>query len=215
MQKYKYILFDWDGTLARTLDIWLGALRAALQKRNYNFTDTEIGANYELFRKRFEAQGYPDADDIINEALSEADKNILSVELYSSAVEILEKIHDAGSKLALVTTSTHAQIDPLLKHFGLETIFDAVICADDTKMQKPNPEPVIKAMQMLGATHDNTLLVGDSEKDIQAAHGAGISSMLFYPESHEKFHDIEMLKPLNPTYIICGLSEIDQIIDFV
>jgi pyrophosphatase PpaX len=215
MQKYRHILFDWDGTLAKTLDIWLVSLRNALQKRNYSFSDTEIGANYELFRKRFETEGHSGADDIINEALDVADKNILNVELYPSAVDTLEKIHNFGRKIGLVTTSTHGQIDPLLKHFGLVDLFDSVICSDDTKMQKPDPEPILKAMQILGATHDSTILIGDSQKDILAAHGAGISSMLFYPKSHEKFHDIEMLKSLDPTYVIHSLKEINKIIYLV
>jgi pyrophosphatase PpaX len=215
MQKYRHILFDWDGTLAKTLDIWLISLSNALQKRNYSFSDTEIGANYELFRKRFEAKGYTGADDIINEALNEANKNVLNVELYSSAVDTLEMIHNSGRKIGLVTTSTHGQIDPLLKHFRLVDLFDSVICADDTKMQKPDPEPILKAMQILGATHDSTILIGDSQKDILAAHGAGISSMLFYPKSHEKFHDIEMLKSLDPTYVIHSLKEINKIIYLV
>ncbi len=53
MKRYDYILFDWDGTLARTLDIWLEALKAALLKRSYTLSDEEIGADYEVFSKRF------------------------------------------------------------------------------------------------------------------------------------------------------------------
>jgi hypothetical protein len=39
MKSYKYILLDWDGNPARTLDLWLDALRKGLEKRGHNFTD--------------------------------------------------------------------------------------------------------------------------------------------------------------------------------
>jgi hypothetical protein len=35
MKHYKYILLDWDGNLARTLDIWLAALKTPLEKRGH------------------------------------------------------------------------------------------------------------------------------------------------------------------------------------
>lgn len=70
MKQYDYILFDWDGTIAKTLDIWMEALRGTLEKRGYNFTNAQVGADYGLFRSRFSNLGEVTLDEIVDEALS-------------------------------------------------------------------------------------------------------------------------------------------------
>lgn len=46
---YKYILLDWDGNLARTLDIWLRACREVLARRGIQKTDIEIAESFGKF----------------------------------------------------------------------------------------------------------------------------------------------------------------------
>ncbi|MEO8863092.1 MAG: HAD family hydrolase [Candidatus Saccharimonadales bacterium] len=208
MKQYQYILFDWDGTLVRTLDIWLESLRAASEEHGHYFSDKDIGANFELFRQRFEAQGYSGANTVIERASVLATRDVPRVMLYPCAREALSHLQDTGKQTALVTTSTHEYVDPLLKRHTLNTLFDAVVCGGDTERVKPDAQPVIEAMRSLKADPTSTLLIGDSENDILAARNAGIDSMLFYPESHYKFYDIKDLRSLKPTYVINNLSDI-------
>lgn len=208
MNHYRYILFDWDGTIARTLDIWLDALRASLEKHGHFLSDKEIGANYEIFKTHFETQKHIDVTKIINEAIHVADKNIPSVELYPHALEVLQYLQSSNKQLALVTASLHKQIDPLLKKYGMLDLFDTVVCGDDTEQIKPDAEPIKKALSDLKANSDEALIIGDSESDIRAATNAGIDSMLFYPRTHERFHNINELKLFRPTFIIHDLREI-------
>ncbi len=212
MKHYKYFLFDWDGTLARTLDTWLDSLRQSLEKHGHYLNDSEIGANYEAFKQRFEAQGFEDVDQIVTEALSIAGMKTPSVDLYPQAIEVLKYLHNNHKKLALVTTSVHAQIDPLLIKHDMVKLFDAVICGDETVHLKPHPEPILKVIAALGGKPEEALMIGDSTNDIRAAESAGVDSMLFYPPSHDKFHVIQELKLLNPTYIIHDLKEVMQLI---
>lgn len=83
MKQYQYILLDWDGTLAKTLDIWHNALSEALSKTNYSFSKSEIGANYELFKGRFETRGYLGIDNIIYDALEIASKDVSTINCFS------------------------------------------------------------------------------------------------------------------------------------
>lgn len=210
MKRYTYILFDWDGTIGRTLDIWSNALKDTLDKHGYSFEEG-ISANYELFRVRFQHLGDHVLDDIIKEALAISKRNIPSVELYERSVEVLTILHERNIKLGLVTTSVHSDIDPLLENFGMRQLFDVVVCGDDTIQQKPDADPIIVAMKSLDAIKLKTIMVGDSDKDILAAQNAGVDSVLFYPPEHRKFHDIQDLKNLEPTYIINELREIIDI----
>jgi pyrophosphatase PpaX len=211
MKHYTYILFDWDGTIGKTLDIWFNALKDALAKKGYDFDEAEIGANYEVFRTRFQHLGSQIVEDIIKEALATSKRNISAVQLYERTNEVLDILHKDNKKLGIVTTSTHRDIDPLLESFGLGQLFEVVVCGDDVIQQKPDAEPVLMAMKSLGATKSTTVMIGDSSKDITAAQNAGVDSILFYPESHQRFHDIQHLKSLQPTYVIKELGEIIDI----
>lgn len=211
MKRYEFILLDWDGNLARTLDVWLAALKIPLQKRGYNFTDKQIGANFAVFRERMEALGTQNVDAIIAEADEIATRESPQSPLYPDALVTLEKLHSLGKKIALVTTSRHEQIDPLLEKHSLHAFFDVVVCGDDVSSHKPDPEPIEKALSLLGATKDLAVMVGDSGSDIKAAHNAGIDSILFFPPEHTKFYDIEKLKQFSPTYIVADFRDIVHI----
>jgi|GEM_PF-6694527 len=77
MKTYDYILFDWDGTIAKTLDIWMEALKEVLEKDGHCLTDEQIGADYGLFRLRFSNLGENVLDRIIDEALALSKKTCL------------------------------------------------------------------------------------------------------------------------------------------
>jgi pyrophosphatase PpaX len=212
MKRYTYILFDWDGTIGKTLDIWSNALKDTLSKYGHSFDQTKIGADYELFRTRFRHLGQQTVDDIIEEALASSKRNIPSVELYEQSVEVLTMLHENNRKLGLVTTSVHNDIDPLLENFSMRQLFDVVVCGDDVIKQKPDAEPILAAVELLGAIKSATIMVGDSGKDIIASQNAGVDSILFYPPEHRNFHDIQYLKSLEPTY---SVKELREIIDIV
>ena len=212
MERYQYILLDWDGNLAKTLDVWLNALRVPLESRGHFLDDKEIGADFVALRDRLEAHGYSGVDSIISEADTIATKMAPSVELYPDALEVLEALHKAGKKTALVTTSEHAYIDPLLKKYGMDRLFDAIVCGDDVEYHKPNPEPILRAISILNADPARTIMIGDSAKDIIGAQNAGIDSILFYPPGHERFFNIEHLQNLKPSYIVNDFRDVLSIV---
>jgi pyrophosphatase PpaX len=212
MKKYQYILFDWDGNLAKTLDLWQKALRISLERRGHFLSDKEIGANLDALKERLESQNYKDVDAIISEASKIATQLLPSVELYPDALVVVEALSKASKQVALVTTSHHTFIDPLLKKYNLAKLFDIVVCGDDVSHHKPHPEPILKAITLLNGKATQTVMIGDSSKDIEAAKSAGVDSILFYPTSHERFHDIDNLLSFQPTHIVTDFREILKIV---
>src|SRR5882724_2901210 len=108
MKSYKYILLDWDGNLARTLDIWLESLRIPLQRRMIHLDDKEIGANFAVFKERMQARGIKDIDTILDEAAAITMHRVPGVELYPDALGVLSDLKGSAKKLVLVTTSDHS-----------------------------------------------------------------------------------------------------------
>lgn len=213
MKNYQYILLDWDGNLAKTLDVWLEATRLPLENRGISISDKEIAT--QCFGRPIEGYtelGITDIDTAISEMDNLAKKLLPEVELYPDALFILEKLKKAGKQTALITTSLRENVLKLLNKYEIHHFFDVVIANEDTKMHKPHPEPLEKALKELGGNKNNAVMIGDSDKDIEAANNAHLDSILFYPDAHEKFYDLESLKALNPTYTV---NDFKQILDIV
>ena len=73
--------------------------------------------------------------------------------------------------LGVVTGRPRRDARVLLEHFGLEDVFQAVVCMEDAPA-KPSPAPVTLALQQLGVTR--AWMFGDTPDDILAARGAGV-----------------------------------------
>jgi pyrophosphatase PpaX len=200
--RYKYVLLDWDGNLAKTLHIWLDACRVVLERRNIFKTDQEIAGSFGAFRRHLELWGVKDLDRADDEADIEAAHLLPGVELYPDVLSTLEILRNNGHKLALVTTSTRENLGTLVEKYNFKQLFDVVITGDDVAHHKPHPEPILKAMEAIGATINETIMVGDTEKDILSAQAAGIDSVLFHSDAHRTFYNVEFLKSHKPTFTI-------------
>jgi len=213
MKNYQYVLLDWDGNLAKTLDIWLEACRIPLQKRGLKLTDEEIAASFGMFEEQVRRWGFAsEVDMIADEADEIASLKLPKVDLYPDALEVLSRLKDLGKKTAVVTTSMHSQIRDALNNHNMIDLFDVIIAWDDVTKHKPNAEPVEKAIRALGGNKNESIMIGDTEKDILAGQNAGIDTVLFYPPEHSKFYNFDKLKSHNPTYII---QDFRQLIDIV
>jgi len=213
MKKYRYILLDWDGNLAKTLDIWLDATRAPLKDRGIDISDKQIAM--QCFGRPVEGYaelGIKDVDVAINEMNDRAKTMLPEVELYPDALFVLEALKKAGKQTALITTSPRANVIHLLDKYNIHHFFDCIVAQEDTLLHKPNPEPLEKALELLAGNKQEAVMIGDSDKDLGAGNNADIDSILFYPDAHEKFYDLEELKALNPTHIVRDFRDIIDIV---
>jgi pyrophosphatase PpaX len=202
MKTYQYILLNWDGTLATTLDVWLTAFRTVTEKRGLHLTNKQISDSFGDFPNHMRQWGVQDADAAQAEAEIIAKQQLPDADLYPDALEVLEQLHKSGKQIALITTSPHDYLDNLLEKHNLSGFLDAVIAGDDVTNHKPHPEPLEVALAALGGNKNDAVMIGDSDKDIAAANNTGVDSILFYPLGHTKFYDLEKLKQLQPTHIV-------------
>jgi pyrophosphatase PpaX len=212
MSKYEYILLDWDGNLAKTLDIWLEACRIPIERRGVVLSDEEIASSFGAFAKHIKNWGFDDVEVIIEEADIIAKQKLPNVELYPDALEVLEGLHAKGIKLALITTSPHENVRHLLDGYDLTRFFQVIVAGDDTQNHKPHPEPLELAIEQMNGTKELCVMIGDSDKDLGAAKNAGIDSILFYPPEHSKFYDLSKLKAHKPTHIVSDFRKILEIV---
>ena len=93
---------------------------------------------------------------------------------YVGAPELIRRIREAEYQIGLVTSKNRPGAIRGLKLAGIADYFDVLVCADDVVNPKPHPEPVLKALNLLGAAPDETLFVGDSVHDMRSGRDAGV-----------------------------------------
>jgi len=94
--------------------------------------------------------------------------------VYPGVKDCLMHLQSTGCRMGVVTNKPEQFIAPLLEKTGLAPFFAATVGGDTLPEKKPEPAPLLHAMQQLQGTIGTTLMVGDSAADVHAAQAAGI-----------------------------------------
>jgi HAD superfamily hydrolase (TIGR01662 family) len=211
VEDYDAYLFDWDGTLAQTLEIWLKLMRSQLNTYGVQAADKEIVFKaFGRIEKGVVELGLPKdkLGSFIGELKILAPQKIAEAALYPDVPEMLAALKQQHKKLALITASLREVVDIVMTRHGLLETFDIVIAGEDTKALKPDPEGLLLAAKHMGIDPRHSLMLGDSDKDLQAAGNAGMDSLLFLPKQHELFHTEEELREYGPRFVIGSWREL-------
>jgi phosphoglycolate phosphatase len=187
-QRLAAVLFDLDGTLLDTVaDIALALNRTMVEYDCKPLSEDEvrrmIGRGSPVLIERATA-----SQDRIIGASTQAEmvdrffhyygkleeSNEDSAQPYAGAAESLRTLHDAGLRTAVVTNKQHRFAEALLRRLGLAAWVDVVVGGDTCARRKPDPQPLFFACESLRAPPSESLMVGDSVNDVQAARAAGI-----------------------------------------
>lgn len=207
--KYDSIIFDWDGTLAKTLHLWLASYRNELERRNLSLSDQTIVDDFFYNHKRTQKL-YPDINmgEFVPRVISFFQEHLVDLELYEGACATLEELARRGVRLVLVTSSSR---ETLLKGMGAldrDDYFEFSVTSDEVMNHKPHPEPFEEIIKAAGLVSKRTLVIGDSDTDIQAAHAAGVDSCLYTPTENGFFYDLNKLRESRPTHEVSRLADL-------
>jgi phosphoglycolate phosphatase len=183
------VLFDLDGTLLDTVaDIALALNRVMIEYGGKPLEEDEvrrmIGRGSPILIERAAAAQRRVIDGATQAAMVERffhhygeleELNEDRAQPYAGAADCLRLLHDAGLRSAVVTNKQHRFADALLKRLGLSAWVDVVIGGDTCERRKPDPQPLLFACESLRVPPSESLMVGDSVNDVQAARAAGIA----------------------------------------
>jgi len=98
--------------------------------------------------------------------------------VYDGVREYLAKVRShAEIRTALLTNKPETPTKIILQRLGLDSFFDLVIGGDTLPKRKPDPMGIIYAMEYFNFSTEQTIMVGDSIQDIEAARNAGVKSV--------------------------------------
>ncbi|HJV45805.1 MAG TPA: HAD family hydrolase [Bacillota bacterium] len=172
----KVILFDLDGTL-------LDSEQVAREARNYGFQRVlgrSVMSEEEAFFlgkpvRKVLLEWFPDqAEELSSVIRDQYTKLSQYVQPYTGIIEMLNQLKAEGYTLGIVSSKRNHNIERELEVTGLAPYFDTVVGQDDTEKHKPDPTPLLLALNRLRATPESCTYIGDQPTDIQAAHHAGI-----------------------------------------
>ncbi|BCJ93993.1 haloacid dehalogenase [Anaerocolumna cellulosilytica] len=184
--KKKYVIFDFDGTIADTNRLH----RAAFLEIFKSLGIAEF--EYELYMGRKTREVFKEF--LQSKSVSKTEKEIIAltdrkqslvrkrmteeVEAYEGAIEFIRLLRDKGKILSVATSSSRIGVTLALKKLGIYNDFHFIITGDDVKKAKPSPEIYKNALQLANMKPQEAIVIEDSLSGSLAASGADIEVII-------------------------------------
>lgn len=205
--KISAAIFDLDGTLANTALIHKEAWEIGLKKLGI-VTDVKIeyllGRKTSDIAKLLAGERWKELVEIKNEEYLRLVET--KAEATKCAKEVISYLIQKYVKIAIVTSSNRVSAMKVLSKIGVN--YDVLVTSDDVVKGKPDPEPIITALNRLGVTPHESIGVGDTEVDVEAYYNSRLSR-IFLVKSGVPFNE-EKVKSKNAIIInsLCELFEL-------
>ncbi len=198
---FRYVIFDFDGTVVDTGEGILKSLQYSFEQMgrevpdmsdlkkfigppiHYSFThyygvsEEEVGEYIKKYRERYTVKG------------------IYECELYGGIPELIDALKRRGIKVGIASSKPLRLIYNVADHLGITEKFDAIVGVRmDDSNHSSKTGLILEAMELMGADDKNeVLMVGDRLYDIEGAKGAGVKSCgaLWGYGSQEEFRQYE------------------------
>jgi HAD superfamily hydrolase (TIGR01509 family) len=199
------VVFDLDGLLIETEEIWDEVREEIVRERGGRWTETAqrdmMGmSSTEWSRYMHEVLGVPDAPERNNELVVErmAERYRSSLPLLPGAVEAVQRIA-ARWPLGVASSSNRPLIALVLELSGLASQFQAVVSSEEVARGKPAPDVYLEAARRLGVNPSRAAAVEDSDAGIRSATAAGMRVVAIpnrsFPPSEEAVELADVVLP--------------------
>ncbi len=175
--RYRTVLFDLDGTLIDSGAIILASFKHATRTvLSREIPDAELAAFvggsslYDQMRAIDDEQ----ADELVRVYREHNEPLHDELEVFEGVEQILAELESQGRRLGIVTAKRRKTVELAFAVLPLERYFDVVVTSDMTERHKPDPAPVLAALELLDADPAEAAFVGDSPFDIGAGKAAGV-----------------------------------------
>jgi pyrophosphatase PpaX len=213
--KITTILFDLDGTLINTNDLIIASFTETL---NHYYPDKYKREDILPFIGPTLHDTFYSIDaERVDEMIARYREHNINnhdqlVTEYEGVYETIQKLHEAGYKLGIVTTKIRDVVLRGLSLSKLDEFFEVIVALDDVARAKPDPEPVFKALHILGSEPQESIMVGDNHHDVLAGKNAGtktagVAWTIKGREHLEEFHPDYMLDNMRDLLTILGVEQ--------
>jgi len=208
-RRFRFVVFDWDGTLADSTAIIALALQQACRDLGEPVPG-DVDARYVIglglsdamkhVAPGLPAERYPDLAARYRHYYFAHDGTI---PLFGGVRELLAELDAAGYLLGVATGKSRAGLDRALAQHGVGSFFAATRCADEG-FAKPHPDMLLRLMDRVGVGPGDTLMIGDTTHDLELARNAGVAALAVAYGAHSP-EDLMQREPLATVHSILEL----------
>ena len=172
------VLLDLDGTLIDTWDLYVRAMERTLEEIGHEKIPVDQLASLRL-NSEPRLLGYFVPQDEVGSAHQRFLANYHALHascfggVYPGVPELLTTLRNRGFRTGIVTGKSRGAWE-ITRHYVRLGEFDTLVCDEDVSMPKPDCEGLVKAMKNLGVSPSESIYVGDSKDDLEAATTAGV-----------------------------------------
>lgn len=179
----KLFLFDLDGTLIDTAPTLVAAANRVIAEAGGTPLPLEIlrplvskGAPGLLGKGLGLTKEHPDFLHLRSRFLSYYGEDISTGTVpFTGVLEMIDALRALNVSVGIVTNKPESLSLQLLKALNIRNRFDIVLGFDSPGCaMKPNPASLLQALKLIGVSPEEALYAGDDERDVLAAHAAGI-----------------------------------------
>ncbi len=209
----KAVFFDVDGTLLDTTEYIYQAFEYSLAL--YNNTRLPRSQMSHTMGKSLKVcyQVFTEMNDVLHLMKSHHQFQISNPHLakpYPHTLQTLKTLHEKGYKIGAITTRASNTVGTTLEAAGILPYIDHYVTADDVQAVKPDPEGINKMLNHFSVLPKQTIMVGDTEVDVQAGKNAGTKTV----GALYGFHG-ERIRESKPDHVIADISEIINLVSVV
>lgn len=205
MPSPRAVVFDLDGLMFNTEELYQEVGAELLRRRGYEFT-TELLDQMMGRPSQVALQLMIDAHTLkatVEELLAETDEifpRILAERLapMPGLVELLDALEQHAIPKAIATSSRRSFVERVLGMFNFQPRFSPILTSEDITHGKPHPEIYLKAAERLGIMPGQMLVLEDSQNGCRAAVAAGAITV-GVPAGHSSRHDFTGAKLIADT----------------
>lgn len=190
MSEIKGVLFDCDGVLVDSRDANVATFQNLLKKAGYEEPTREaVLACFHLPLRESVSwlAGIADEGELNRITELVKDPAVRAPHLFEFPGEIdntLGQLHEKY-KTGIVTSRIRAGLDDVLDSRDLRRYFDVFVVKEDYEQPKPHPEALLLALKTLRLGANETVYIGDTHVDIEAARAAGMMSIHLATTKHD------------------------------
>jgi pyrophosphatase PpaX len=175
--RFPVVLFDLDGTVVDSGGIILASMRHATRTvLALEIPDEELMASVGGPGLEAQMRGFgPDRVEELVRAYREHNEPLHDdLECCAGMEEVLVRLKAQGRRLGVVSAKRRHTVELAFAHVPIAHLFDVLVGGDETERQKPAPDPLLLALERLGASAEEAVYVGDSPYDMAAARSASM-----------------------------------------